>query len=121
MDNVLTPLYCTEPEKPGNITITARGTDNLTIHWTLPEGSFEHYVVNISNDELKYFYSSKTIVNTAHLTDLYPGRIFAITVTAVAGNFRDTSEQSSFATCKFNTLYCNYSHYYIDGILILQS
>lgn len=104
--------------KPGSITITARGTDNLNIHWTLPEGSFEHYVVNISNEELGYFYSNITTVNTTHFTGLHPGRMFAVTVTAVAGNFRDTSEQSSFATCKFNTLYCNYFHYYIDRILI---
>lgn len=99
-------LYCSGPEKPGNITITARGTDNLKIHWVLPEGSFEHYVVNISNEELEYFYSNTTTVNTAHFTDLYPGRIFVITVTAVAGNFTDTSEQSLFATCKFKTPYC---------------
>ncbi|KAL7403339.1 hypothetical protein ABVT39_027926 [Epinephelus coioides] len=88
----------TEPEKPENINITARGTNYLSINWTLPEGRVDHYVVNISNEGLAYLYSNKTSVNTAHLTGLHPGRIYFITVTSVAGNFMEVSDQASFAT-----------------------
>nr|XP_033491214.1 receptor-type tyrosine-protein phosphatase eta isoform X7 [Epinephelus lanceolatus] len=88
----------TEPEKPENIGITARGTNYLNISWTLPEGRVDYYVVNISNEGLPYLYSIKTSVNTAHLTGLHPGRIYFITVTSVAGNFMAVSDQASFAT-----------------------
>lgn len=101
-----TLLYHSGPEKPGNVILTARGTYHLNICWTLPKGSFERYVVNISNKELNYFFSDVTTVNKANFTNLDPGRIFVVTVTAVAGNFRETSEEASFATCKFNALYC---------------
>ncbi|XP_033997468.1 receptor-type tyrosine-protein phosphatase beta isoform X6 [Trematomus bernacchii] len=86
----------TRPEKPENIKITARGTSNLTIEWTLPLGRAVHYVVNISNEI--YSNSTTTAGKEATFTDLFPGRLYNITVTAVAGNFRKTSEQSSFAT-----------------------
>ncbi len=95
------------PEKPVNITITAQGTDYLSIQWTLPEGRVDRYVVNISNEELKYSNSRDVSVFKAHFTDLNPGRIFIITVTAEAGSFSNTSNEVSFATCKFNTLCCN--------------
>ncbi|KAJ4938008.1 hypothetical protein JOQ06_002635, partial [Pogonophryne albipinna] len=86
----------TRPEKPENIKITARGTSDLTIEWTLPLGSADHYVVNISNQI--YSNSTTTAGKEANFTDLFPGRLYDITVTAVAGNFSETSEQSSFAT-----------------------
>nr|XP_033940757.1 receptor-type tyrosine-protein phosphatase eta isoform X3 [Pseudochaenichthys georgianus] len=86
----------TRPEKPENIKITARGTSDLTIEWTLPFGSADHYVVNISNQI--YSNSTTTAGKEANFTDLFPGRLYDITVTAVAGNFSETSEQSSFAT-----------------------
>ncbi|XP_042268585.1 receptor-type tyrosine-protein phosphatase eta isoform X4 [Thunnus maccoyii] len=88
----------TMPENPGNITVTARGTDNLSINWTLPEGRVDYYMVNISNENLLYSYSNTTAITSAHFTGLHPGRVYVITVTAVAGNFRKTSDQSSFAT-----------------------
>lgn len=92
------------PEKPENITIMARGTDNLNISWALPEGRADNYMVNISNEELMYSRSNITTATTAYFTGLRPGRTFVITVTAVAGNFTDTSDQSLFATRKFSTL-----------------
>lgn len=85
--------------------MTARNTDSLNMNWTLPEGRVEHYMVNISNTDLKYFSSNETTFSTVHFTGLYPGRIYVVTVTAVAGNFRETSEQYLFATSKFNTLF----------------
>ncbi|XP_041794912.1 receptor-type tyrosine-protein phosphatase eta isoform X3 [Chelmon rostratus] len=88
----------TMPEKPENITIMARGTDNLNISWALPEGRADNYMVNISNEELMYSRSNITTATTAYFTGLRPGRTFVITVTAVAGNFTDTSDQSLFAT-----------------------
>ncbi|XP_008298883.1 receptor-type tyrosine-protein phosphatase eta isoform X2 [Stegastes partitus] len=87
----------TRPEKPESITAT-EGTDNLIIRWTLPRGRAVHYVVNISNTNLMYSNSTQTEDQTARFTGLYPGRLFDITVTAVAGNFQNTSETSSFAT-----------------------
>ncbi|XP_039665211.1 receptor-type tyrosine-protein phosphatase eta isoform X4 [Perca fluviatilis] len=87
----------TRPEKPVNITITAKGTYYLNISWTLPAGTVDDYVVNISN-ERHTLYSNITAVTTALFTDLYPGRIFFITVTAVAGNFSEMSDQFAFAT-----------------------
>ncbi|XP_070827425.1 receptor-type tyrosine-protein phosphatase eta-like [Chaetodon trifascialis] len=88
----------TRPDKPENIMITARGTDSLTVNWTLPGGGVDHYLVTISNVELEYTWSNITNLTTTHFTGLHPGRIFVITVTAVAGNFSDTSDLSSFAT-----------------------
>ncbi|XP_010764284.1 receptor-type tyrosine-protein phosphatase eta-like, partial [Notothenia coriiceps] len=86
----------TRPEKPENIKITARGTSDLTIEWTLPSGIADHYVVNISNQNDSN--STTTAGKEANFTDLFPGRLYDIKVTAVAGNFSETSEQSSFAT-----------------------
>ncbi|XP_037623767.1 receptor-type tyrosine-protein phosphatase eta isoform X4 [Sebastes umbrosus] len=88
----------TRPAKPEDITIIARGTDYLNISWTLPEGRVEHYVVNILNKTQIYLYKNITTVTTALLTDLDPGRLFYITVTAVAGLFKETSDQASLAT-----------------------
>lgn len=76
------------------------GTDNLQIHWTLPGGGFQYFEVSIENEELKY-HTSTTTVNTIHIHDLRPGRMFVIQVTAVAGGFSNSSEPTSFATSKF--------------------
>lgn len=107
--------FCIGPEKPEDIMITARGTDSLSIRWTLPEGRADHYVITISDISLMNLNSTTTTVTTALFTDLYPGRVFVITVTAVAGNFTSGSDQSLFATCKFNILYCCSFH---DAVLI---
>ncbi|XP_035521032.1 receptor-type tyrosine-protein phosphatase eta isoform X2 [Morone saxatilis] len=89
----ITKTTYTRPEKPVNITVEEQGTTNLNISWTLPKGRVDHYVVNILNEG-----NNKTKVNTAHISGLKPGRVFVITVTAVAGNFSDTSEKSFIAT-----------------------
>lgn len=83
--------------------VTAQGTDYLNISWNLPGGRADHYVVNVSNEGHIGLYSNTTAVTTALFTDLNPGRLFFITVTAVAGSFTNTSNQSSFATGKFNS------------------
>ncbi|XP_071395777.1 receptor-type tyrosine-protein phosphatase eta-like [Centroberyx affinis] len=88
----------TRPEKPGNIQVTAKGTDNLNIDWTLPSGKVDHYVVNISNEEVRFLSSNTTGLTTVSFSPLYPGRIYIITVTAVAGHFSNTSDQSTLAT-----------------------
>ncbi|KAM4618292.1 receptor-type tyrosine-protein phosphatase eta-like [Polymixia lowei] len=88
----------TKPEKPGDIKVTTRGTNFLNINFTLPGGKVDRYVVNISNEELAIQHSNTTDVTTASLSALYPGRIYVITVTAVAGNFSSTSDQVSLAT-----------------------
>ncbi|XP_019749602.1 receptor-type tyrosine-protein phosphatase eta-like isoform X3 [Hippocampus comes] len=85
------------PERPENIMATA-GNDNLKIEWTLQKGKADFYEVNISNADLFYSSSNKTIVTTAHFHDLYPGRVFLITVTAVAGHLSSTSNNFTFAT-----------------------
>nr|XP_046249269.1 receptor-type tyrosine-protein phosphatase beta-like isoform X6 [Scatophagus argus] len=90
----------TKPVKPEGIMVTARGTDFLNISWTLPLGRSEHLVLKISNDDLKYSDNTTTpsTVTTARFAGLNPGRIFVITVTAVAGDFSNTSNQFAFAT-----------------------
>ncbi|XP_031138584.1 receptor-type tyrosine-protein phosphatase eta isoform X2 [Sander lucioperca] len=87
----------TRPEKPVDIKITAKGTHSVKISWTLPAGTVDNYVVTISN-ERHTLYNTTAAFTTAFFTDLYPGRIFFITVTAVAGNFSEMSDQFSFAT-----------------------
>lgn len=81
--------------------VASRGTDNLQIHWTLPGGGFQYFEVLISNEELNYSNTSTTTVNTTHIRDLDPGRMFVINVTAVAGGFSNSSEPTSFATSEF--------------------
>lgn len=61
-------------------------------------------MVNVTGMDLGSVYSNVTTESTAHITGLDPGRIFTITVTAVAGNVKETSEQYKFATSKFNVL-----------------
>ncbi|XP_054633084.1 receptor-type tyrosine-protein phosphatase eta isoform X2 [Dunckerocampus dactyliophorus] len=88
----------TRPQRPGNITATP-GTDNLNIVWTLPQpGRADTYVVNISNKNLLYSSSNITTAKTAYFSGLYPGRVFLVTVTAVAGNQNNTSNHISLAT-----------------------
>ncbi|XP_029290476.1 receptor-type tyrosine-protein phosphatase eta-like isoform X3 [Cottoperca gobio] len=89
-------VHYTKPEKPENISVTARGTDYLNISWTLPNGRVDHYVVNITNEI--YLYCNVTTVTTVLFTDLNPGRLFFINVIAVSGIFSKMSDQSSFAT-----------------------
>ncbi len=96
--NLLFFLSYIGPEKPSNITTTAPGTDYLNISWSLPRGRVDKYMVNISNNEKNYFNSSTTEDTKDEFTDLHPGRIFNVTVTAIAGNFSETSDQFSFAT-----------------------
>ncbi|MEQ2269292.1 hypothetical protein XENORESO_002466 [Xenotaenia resolanae] len=88
----------TRPVKPVNIRVASRSTDNLNINWTLPEGRVDYYSVNISNQNLAYYNTSKTNDTMVIFSGLHPGRLFLITVTAVAGNLTSTSDQFSFAT-----------------------
>lgn len=90
------------PEKPANITNTSNGTRDLEIQWAVPEGRLEHYVVNISDYEFHFLNGSSTTEERVSFNHLHPGRIYFITVTAVAGNFMNSSEPSAFATCMFN-------------------
>ncbi|XP_034542618.1 tenascin-X-like isoform X4 [Notolabrus celidotus] len=89
----------TRPKKPVNITVKEpHGTDNLEIDWILPDGRVDHYVVKILNEALHFSNSSTRTETSFHFTGLKPGRVFNITVTAVAGQFSQTSDQASFAT-----------------------
>ncbi|XP_068595959.1 receptor-type tyrosine-protein phosphatase beta [Brachionichthys hirsutus] len=88
----------TRPTKPGSLTAAARGMNHLNISWASPEGTFDHFEVNISNEELHYISSITTTDAAAHFPDLLPGRMYVIAVTAVAGPFRNSSDQASFAT-----------------------
>lgn len=81
------------------------GTDNLNVQWTLLEGGFEHFRVNIFNKELACSNFTTTTNKTASFNNLHPGRMFVITVEAVAGNFSNSSEPYFFATSKFSTLH----------------
>lgn len=104
--NQLLLLHGIGPDQPKDIISTAPGTRDLNISWTLPTGRVDSYVVNISNADLDYSYSQTTTVNMANFTSLNPGRVYDITVTAVAGSFYNTSVQTSHATRKFKTLKC---------------
>ncbi|XP_075325609.1 receptor-type tyrosine-protein phosphatase beta [Odontesthes bonariensis] len=99
----------TRPEKPGNI-IAAQGTDNLQINWTLSRGQDVRYIVNISNVDLGYLSHMETTLPTAHFTDLHPGRLYNVTVTAKAGSFSDTNGTHSFATVPTPPGFINISH-----------
>ncbi|KAF7668966.1 hypothetical protein LDENG_00273380, partial [Lucifuga dentata] len=88
----------TKPEKPGNITVTTRETEHLSISWSLPGGRVDYYLVNISNEELKKIYLCNVTTMATAVSVLNPGRIYHVTVTAMAGRFSNTSDQSSLAT-----------------------
>lgn len=92
------------PVKPANIGVNPRGTETLNITWTLPEGRVDHYVVSITNEELKLSYHNTTTETYFHFTDLKPGRVYVIAVSAVAGNFNETSE-AHFATGESDNLH----------------
>ncbi|XP_033181904.1 receptor-type tyrosine-protein phosphatase beta-like isoform X31 [Anabas testudineus] len=100
-----TSALFTRPEKPQTIMITAQGTYNLGINWTLPSGRVDYYMANISDINQKYLFSNTTQVTAASFSALYPGRVHVITVTAVAGSFTNTSDQSNFATVPTPTAY----------------
>lgn len=117
--HLLLPL-CQGPATPQDISITARGTNDLTVTWTLPEGGFDRYVVNIANQELDFFKNSTTRHNTTNFAGLLPGRLFYITVTAEAGNFSQTSVRYPAATGKFITLYGCCCHDFVSYLAHLD-
>ncbi|RVE72230.1 hypothetical protein OJAV_G00059530 [Oryzias javanicus] len=88
----------TRPEKPQNITVTANGTRHLNISWSLERGEFAYFEVNISNMNLNYYKTNYTSVRAAYFLDLSPGRLYHVIVTTVVGDFRNPSDDSSFAT-----------------------
>ncbi|XP_055011887.1 receptor-type tyrosine-protein phosphatase eta [Boleophthalmus pectinirostris] len=81
-------LY-TRPMKP-DVTVNHRDTSSLNISWTLPGGHVDHYEVELNQKH-------QTDNTWFQFSDLSPGRLHTVTVTAVAGNFKNTSE-SEFAT-----------------------
>ncbi|XP_061578753.1 receptor-type tyrosine-protein phosphatase beta-like [Cololabis saira] len=99
----------TRPEKPENITVTGRGTDELNITWTLTRGMVDHYVLNVSNDDPMYLISQKSSVNMASITGLHAGRLFVITVISVAGGFENSSS-TSLATVPTSPGSISFSH-----------
>lgn len=103
-------LFCSGPQTPGNVVITAQATNSLSINWTLPGGTVDNYIVNISEINQKYFSSNITTMTTASFTGLYPGRIHVITVTSVAGPFTNTSAPSYSATSKLSIQYYCFVH-----------
>uniref|UniRef100_A0A8C3GCJ4 protein-tyrosine-phosphatase n=1 Tax=Cyclopterus lumpus TaxID=8103 RepID=A0A8C3GCJ4_CYCLU len=81
-----------EPSVVRNLSIIDVTTSSMFLTWTEPDGNATSYTVqwSLRNDTLT--------VTIALFTDLNPGDYFFITVTAVAGSFTNTSDQSSFAT-----------------------
>uniref|UniRef100_A0A3Q2PB63 protein-tyrosine-phosphatase n=1 Tax=Fundulus heteroclitus TaxID=8078 RepID=A0A3Q2PB63_FUNHE len=90
--------FYTRPVKPVKLVVVSRSTNNLSISWTLPDGRVDSYRVNISNKDINYSNITDTNNTPAKFSNLLPGRVYVITVTAVAGNFSNTSDQFSFAT-----------------------
>uniref|UniRef100_A0A673B464 protein-tyrosine-phosphatase n=1 Tax=Sphaeramia orbicularis TaxID=375764 RepID=A0A673B464_9TELE len=85
-------FYCVvDPAKPENITAN-QSTDYLYISWTLPAGRADRYIVQLSNE------SNETLIQSAKFTGLLPGRLYNVTVTAVAGNLANVSDPISKAT-----------------------
>lgn len=93
-------VLLTEPEQPVDIVATGRGTSQLNVTWTLPGGSVDQYNVNISNAALSYTSSQTTQTTTASFTGLQSGRVYEVTVTAVAGHFSNRSATGQLATGK---------------------
>ncbi|XP_072291738.1 receptor-type tyrosine-protein phosphatase eta [Eucyclogobius newberryi] len=89
--NVTVTKY-TRPAKPVHVTVNQRMTDSLNISWTLPEGRVDHYEVQLEGE------INKTNRSWFRFTNLSPGRLFEVNVTAVAGDFRNTSKSTKFAT-----------------------
>ncbi|XP_029614036.1 receptor-type tyrosine-protein phosphatase eta-like [Salmo trutta] len=88
----------TNPKQPGNIVAKGLGTSQLNVTWTLPGGSVDQYNVNISNAALSYTSSQTTQTTTASFTGLQSGRVYEVTVTAVAGHFSNQSATGQLAT-----------------------
>nr|XP_046208371.1 receptor-type tyrosine-protein phosphatase eta-like isoform X3 [Oncorhynchus gorbuscha] len=91
-------ITSTKPEQPVDIVATRRGTSWLNVTWTLHNGSVDYYSVNIFNAALNYTSSNTTQTREASFTGLQPGRVYEVTVTAVAGGFRNQSAQVQLAT-----------------------
>ncbi|XP_064859069.1 receptor-type tyrosine-protein phosphatase eta-like isoform X2 [Oncorhynchus nerka] len=91
-------ITSTKPEQPVDIVATRRGTSQLNVTWTLRNGSADYYSVNIFNAALNYTSSNTTQTREASFTGLQPGRVYEVTVTAVAGDFRNQSAQVQLAT-----------------------
>ncbi|XP_035646574.1 receptor-type tyrosine-protein phosphatase eta isoform X2 [Oncorhynchus keta] len=88
----------TNPKQPVNIVATRPGTSQLNVTWTLPGGRVDQYNVNISNAALSYTSSQTTQTPMASFTGLQSGRVYEVTVTAVAGHFRNQSATGQLAT-----------------------
>eukprot|EP00063_Salmo_salar_P005253 XP_013980088.1 PREDICTED: receptor-type tyrosine-protein phosphatase eta-like isoform X1 [Salmo salar] len=88
----------TNPKQPVNIVAKGPGTSQLNVTWTLPGGSVDQYNVNISNAALSYTSSQTTQTTTASFTGLQSGRVYEVTVTAVAGHFSNRSATGQLAT-----------------------
>lgn len=93
-------FHYTGPEKPENVIVTERGTRNLNISWSSADSERVRFVVNISNEDLGYAVSNEATVSNMVCANLFPGRIFNVIVSAVAGNFTNTSDPFQLATCK---------------------
>ncbi|XP_031688971.1 receptor-type tyrosine-protein phosphatase beta isoform X5 [Oncorhynchus kisutch] len=91
-------ITLTKPAQPVDIVATRRGTSQLNVTWTLHNGTVEYYSVNIFNAALNYTSSNTTQTREASFTGLQPGRVYEVTVTAVAGDFRNQSAQVQLAT-----------------------
>ncbi|XP_052336601.1 receptor-type tyrosine-protein phosphatase beta-like isoform X12 [Oncorhynchus keta] len=91
-------ITSTKPEQPVDIVATRRGTSRLNVTWTLHNGSVDYYSVNIFNAALNYTSSNTTQTREASFTGLQPGRVYEVTVTAVAGGFRNQSARVQLAT-----------------------
>ncbi|XP_055778233.1 receptor-type tyrosine-protein phosphatase beta-like isoform X1 [Salvelinus fontinalis] len=81
----------TKPEQPVDIVVTGRGTSQLNVTWTLRNGSVDSYSVDILNTTWNNMSSIITKTREASFTGLQPGKVYEVTVTAVAGAFRNTS------------------------------
>ncbi|XP_015237762.1 PREDICTED: receptor-type tyrosine-protein phosphatase eta-like [Cyprinodon variegatus] len=88
----------TRPVKPENLTTGPIHVNHITIRWTLPKGRVDKYIVDISNGDTGYKKSKETNTTVETFSDLDPGRVFIITVTSVAGDFNNTSDQLPVAT-----------------------
>ncbi|XP_071261196.1 receptor-type tyrosine-protein phosphatase eta-like [Salvelinus alpinus] len=88
----------TKPEQPVDIVVTGRGTSQLNVTWTLRNGSVDYYKVDILNTTWNNMSSIITKTREASFTGLQPGRVYEVTVTAVAGAFNNTSARVQLAT-----------------------
>ncbi|KAM8861615.1 receptor-type tyrosine-protein phosphatase eta-like [Synchiropus picturatus] len=87
----------TRPEKPLEVTVTP-ATVSLNISWMLQAGRADHYMLNVSNEDLMYLHSHTTAVTSAIVAGLQPGRLYNVTVVSIADDLLNTSDVYSFAT-----------------------